>query len=100
MDDERKDHIDPKASKLRNHTKQLLTHNLSTDDGENINSTKKGRNLQFANKLRIWHTNGSPNLGQKTRPYDKQQKKCEFAKLWILLSRWPQNKTERKWKEE
>ena len=23
----------------------------------------------------LWHTNGSPNLGQKTRPYDNQQKK-------------------------
>ena len=23
----------------------------------------------------IWHTNGSPNLGQKTRPYTNQQKK-------------------------
>ena len=23
----------------------------------------------------LWHTNGSPNLGQKTRPYNNQQKK-------------------------
>ena len=23
----------------------------------------------------LWHTNGSPNLGQKTRPYDNQHKK-------------------------
>ena len=25
----------------------------------------------------LWHTNGSPNLGQKTRPYCNQQKKKE-----------------------
>ena len=23
----------------------------------------------------LWYTNGSPNLGQKTRPYNNQQKK-------------------------
>ena len=34
-----------------------------------------------------WHTNGSPNLGQKTRPYNNQQKKKKtFAKLSTLLS--------------
>ena len=34
------------------------------------------------------HTHGSPNLGQKTRPYhNKQKKKKEFAKLSTLLSR-------------
>ena len=25
--------------------------------------------------MQLWHTNGSPNLGQKTRPYNNQQKK-------------------------
>ena len=31
--------------------------------------------------LRLWHTNRSPNLGQKTRPYSNQQKKrtCKFV---------------------
>ena len=24
--------------------------------------------------MELWYTNGSPNLGQKTRPYNKQQK--------------------------
>ena len=41
----------------------------------------------------LWHTNGSPNFGQKIRPYNNQQqqkkekKRREFAKLWTLLSR-------------
>ena len=39
MDDQRKDHIDPNGSKQRNRFKQLQTHNLPTDDVENINST-------------------------------------------------------------
>ena len=26
----------------------------------------------------LWHTNGSPNLGQKTRPYNNQQKKRTY----------------------
>ena len=34
-------------------TKQLQTHNLPTNDVENINSTNKGRNLRLANKPRI-----------------------------------------------
>ena len=28
--------------------------------------------------LGLWHTNGSPDLGQKTRPYNNQQKKRNF----------------------
>ena len=35
--------------------------------------------------LGLWHTNGSPNLGQKTRPCNNQQKK-KLPKLWTLLS--------------
>ena len=49
MDDLRKDHIDPKGAKQRNQPKQLQTHNLSTDDVENINRTNKGRDLLLAN---------------------------------------------------
>ena len=41
MDDQRKDHIDPKGTKQRNHPKQLKTHNLPTEDVENINSTRE-----------------------------------------------------------
>ena len=43
MDDQRKDHIDPKEPKYRNRSKQLQTHNLPADDKENINSANKGR---------------------------------------------------------
>ena len=42
MDERRKDHIDPKGTKQRNHAKQLQTHYLPIDDVENINSTNKG----------------------------------------------------------
>ncbi len=52
MDDQMKDHIDPKGPKQRNRPKQLQTHNLPTEDVENINSTNKGRDLQLANKPR------------------------------------------------
>ena len=38
MDDQRKGHIDPKGPKKRNRPKQLQTHNLPTDDVENINA--------------------------------------------------------------
>ena len=50
MDDQRKDHIDQKGTKQRNRSKQLKTHNLPTDDEENINSTNKGRDLILAKK--------------------------------------------------
>ena len=29
----------------------------------------------------LWHTNGSPNLDQKTRPYNNQQKKKKTCKI-------------------
>ena len=29
----------------------------------------------------LWHTNGSPNLGQKTRPYNNQPKKLQNCKI-------------------
>ena len=44
----------------------------------------------------FWKTNGSPNLGQTTRPNNSQQqkkkkkkekKKRELAELWTMLSR-------------
>ena len=49
VDDQRKDHIDTKAPKQRNSPKQSYTHNLPTNDVENINSTSKGRGLLLAN---------------------------------------------------
>ena len=50
MDDQRKNHIDPKGPKQRNRSKQLQTHNLPTKDVENIKSTNKGRDLLLPNK--------------------------------------------------
>ena len=35
----------------------------------------------------LWHTDGSPNLGQKTRPYNNQKKKkktCKIVDLSVL----------------
>ena len=29
----------------------------------------------------LWHTNGSSNFGQKTRPYNKQQRKKKTRKI-------------------
>ena len=55
MDDQRKDLIDPKGPKQRNRSKQLQTHNLLTDDVENIDSSNKGRDLLLANKPRFVH---------------------------------------------
>ena len=33
----------------------------------------------------LWYTNGSPNLGQKTRPYNNQQKKkiCKIVDIAV-----------------
>ena len=45
MDDQRKDHIDPKRSPWRNHPKQLQTNNVSIYDLKNTNGTNKGRDL-------------------------------------------------------
>ena len=64
IDDQRKDHTD---SKQRNRPKQLQTHNVLTDDVENINSTYKGRNLLLANKLWFvsWRTERMPQGYQR-----------------------------------
>ena len=43
MDNQRKDHIDPKGLKQRSRPKQLQTHNLPTNNVENIYSTNKRR---------------------------------------------------------
>ena len=58
VDDQRKDYIDTKGPKQRNHPNQLQTHNSFTNDVEKINSTNEGRSLLLANKPRIvpWRT--------------------------------------------
>ena len=48
--------------------------------------------------LGFWHTNGSPNLGQTTKPYNNQQKKENLQNYGICYTSWPQSKTERKHK--
>ena len=53
MDDQRKDHIDPKIPWYRNRPKQRQTHNVPTYDVENTNCKHKGRDLTLANELRI-----------------------------------------------
>ena len=53
MDDQRKDHIDPKVPLQRNHSKQLQTNNVPTYDIENTNSANKGRDLFETAALRI-----------------------------------------------
>ena len=52
IDIQKKDHIDPIGSNKK-HPKQPRTHNLLTDDMENINSTNKGRDLLLANTPQI-----------------------------------------------
>ena len=39
MDDQRKDHSDLERPSRMNHTQQLQTHNMHTDDVENTNGT-------------------------------------------------------------
>ena len=45
MDDQRKNHIDPKRTLQRNRSKQLQTHKVPTYDVENTNDTNKRRGL-------------------------------------------------------
>ena len=47
----------------------------------------------------LWYTHGSPNLGQKIRPNNNQQKAKNLQNCRLCCSGWPQNKTERMWKE-
>ena len=48
----------------------------------------------------LWHKNGSPNLGQSTRPYNNQQKKKRACRIVDFVDGWPLSKTERQWKKE
>ena len=54
IDDQKKDHIDPKGPPQGSHLKQLLIHNLPTNDVENINRTNKWRDLLLAIKPQIF----------------------------------------------
>ena len=43
----------------------------------------------------LWHTDGSSNLVQNTRPYSNQQKKENLQNCRLCCPSWSQNKTER-----
>ena len=49
MDDQRKDHIDPKRPLQRNRSKQLHIQKVPNYDVENTNCTNKERDLRFPN---------------------------------------------------
>ena len=53
MADQRKNHTYRIRPKQKSRPEQLQTNNLPAEHMENINSTKKGRNLQLANKPQI-----------------------------------------------
>ena len=48
----------------------------------------------------LWHTNGSPNFGQKIRPYSNQQKFGNLQNCRLCCTSWAQNKTVRKWEKD
>ena len=47
----------------------------------------------------LQHTHKSPNLGQKIIPNNTQQQKENLQNCRFWCPGWPQNKTERMWKE-
>ena len=50
----------------------------------------------------LWHPHGSSILSQKTWPYNNQQKKKKKENMQncrLCCPGWPQNKTDRIWKE-
>ena len=47
----------------------------------------------------LWHTDGSPNFGQKARPYNNHQKIENLQNCRLCCPGWTQNKAERIWKE-
>ena len=101
LNDQRKDHIDPKGPKQRNRSKQLQTDNLPTDDVENIYSTNKGRDSILANKPQIvsWGTERMPQriqrhsrvtLHRSTHPNRGQDQtgKSSYGLNWLRKGLW------------
>ena len=83
-----------KGPKQMSRPKQLQTHNLPTDDVENINSTNKGRDLLLANKPRIvpWGTKWMPQriqrhcrvtLHRPAHPDENKTRRINLAMAWI-----------------
>ena len=69
MDDQKKHHIDTERHPQKNSPKQLQNPNPPTYDVENINSTNRESDLQFANKSWIvpWRTESMPQKIQSHR---------------------------------
>ena len=96
VDDQRKNYIDTKGPKQRNRSKQLQTHNLPTNDVENINSTNKGRNLLLANKPRIV-PGGTERMLQRIQRHSRstqskleqnQTEKSNYGLYWLQKGIW------------
>ena len=88
MVDQRKDYINPKGPKQRNCSKQLQTHNLPTKDGENTNSSNKGKDLLLANKPQI--------VPRRTeRMPQRIQKHSRINLHRSIHPKWEQDKTEK-----
>ena len=84
MDDQRKDHIDPKGPKQRNRSKQQQIHNLPTDDVENINSISKGRDLLLADKPQVVYIDQHILNENKTRSsYDWPELTTKRHMIWF-----------------
>ena len=88
MDYQRKDHIDRKRRKQRNRHKQLQTHNLPTNDVENINSTNKRRNFLLAKKPRFVSC-------QTERMLQRIQRHSRITLRRLTHSKWEQGQTEK-----
>ena len=101
--------MDTKGPKQRNHPKKLRTHNLPTNDVENINSSNKGKDLLLANKLRFvpWrtekmlqriqmHSKISLHRSKHSNREQDQAEKSSYGMDWLQKGIWygsaqPQN---------
>ena len=66
MDDQKKNHVDPKGLNKSDPPKQLQIHDLPIDHVENINSTNEGIDLLLANKPQIFSW-GAERMPQRIR---------------------------------
>ncbi len=54
--------------------------NNNNNNNNNAQPSTCPRKWHAQTPMGLWHTHGSPNLDQKTRPYDNQQKKKKKKK--------------------
>ena len=71
------------------HTNKWYMHNPAPVQDNNTHKTPMG----------LWHTHGSSNLGQNTRLNNNRQKEENLQNSRLCCPCWPENKTERMWKE-